>query len=57
MGMEVQILKWTLVALMALGTLTFISSVGKPRDPVKPTDAVLSALINGGFIAWIIHAL
>lgn len=43
---------WVSAALFALGVVTAVSSVGKPRQPIEPSTAAIIVLLYGGFIFW-----
>lgn len=55
--MEVQILKWTLVGLMALSALGNVILIGEERKPVTPGMAAFTVALNAAFITWIINVL
>jgi len=47
------------VSLIALGTLSTIAQVGKPRVPITPGQAIVTVIVQGLFIAaitWFYHA-
>lgn len=45
---------WTLIAWLALGVLSAIALIGKPRKPVTPGVAVTTLLINGALVAGVV---
>lgn len=48
------ILKWTLVALLALGAVSEIAMIGEPRKPITRGSAILGVIINVLLIIWIL---
>lgn len=47
-----QLLAWTLIAFEAIAIIVSIAYIGKPIERTTG-GAILSTIINGGFIAWI----
>jgi len=47
--------KWSLVALLALSTVTHIASIGKPRPPITPNMAIIQLLMMTYFIVGIVY--
>ena len=46
--------QWVLVAWDALGALTTVSSIGKPRKPIDPDLAVVMIVVQVGLIALVV---
>jgi hypothetical protein len=45
---------WTLIAWLALGVLSAIALIGKPRKPITPGVAVTTLVINGALAAGVV---
>jgi hypothetical protein len=48
------IVKWLIVAWLAIGALLTIGSIGKPRKPIEPSTAVIGAVLTTGIIVAVI---
>jgi hypothetical protein len=48
------IVKWFIVTLYALGTLSTIASIGKPRQPVTNGQAMVIILFNALIVIAVI---
>lgn len=51
--MIITVLLWIYVALVALGSLSLVSKIGQPREPITPAIAV-SVLVFNGFWATVL---
>jgi hypothetical protein len=52
----IEIIFWSvLAAFMALGAITSIAMIGKPREPITPGVAVVNVLIAAGLAVGIVH--
>lgn len=49
-----EIVKWVLIALMALSAIGNILLIGEPREPITPKFAALSVVLNAALIAMIL---
>lgn len=54
--MEIQILKWFLLANLGLGTLIRIGMIGRTIEYTK-AGAAIGLLLNGAMAGWVYHAL
>jgi hypothetical protein len=48
--------KWTLIALYVYATLSTIARIGKKREPITPSIAVVTTVLAVGFIALVVTA-
>lgn len=48
---------WTIVALHLLGAISTIAMVGKKREPISPTAAVVTTLVSFLVIAGVLAFL
>jgi hypothetical protein len=46
-----KILLFVAAGLMTVSVLTYVSQIGKPREPIRPEYAAVSVLVNAGIIA------
>lgn len=51
--MDVQLLKWTLTVLYALGALGTVMAVGQERKPLSGGVAAFVVAVDAALIAWI----
>lgn len=52
-----EILKWILVVLLAVGALSNVLLVGHERKPITSGAAALSVILDGLLIAWILTVM
>ncbi|WP_181799427.1 hypothetical protein [Kitasatospora acidiphila] len=45
---------WITAAIVLLGAVLTVSSVGKPRQPITPGSAAITVLIDFGLVVWLI---
>ncbi len=48
-------LKWTLIGVWILGAILNIALIGKKRDPITPSGAILVLIINTLLIMGILN--
>ncbi len=55
--MSATMLKWTLVLLFAGSMFHNILQVGEHREPSEPVPVAVAALLQVGFIIWILMVM
>lgn len=55
--MSTTILVYVLVAVLALGGMSTISMIDKPREPITRGSAILSVVLDVVFIFWLLSII
>lgn len=56
--MAVTVLKWVLIALFGFGALVnAIKAANRDNKPASPADRAVAAIVNLGFVYWLLEVL
>lgn len=48
---------WAVIVILTLGMVNIVALVGKPREPVTRTEAVLVVIVQLAFVAAMVYLL